>query len=168
VKTYLPPEKQPTLLIVKETGWVPALLWTLRRRCKPLTSIGSQTSAPRSSACSLVAILTPVHSHVKYNILYSVTSLNGSLRIINNTDTTIQSRDSAVAIATVYELGDQGVGVRGPVGQELSLLYVVQTGSGAHPASYSTGTRDCIPGGTEAEVKKTWIYTSTPPYAFMA
>jgi hypothetical protein len=65
-------------------------------------------------------------------------------------------------------------------GQEFSLLHVVQTGSGAHPASYSMGTGGSFPGvkrqGREAdhspptivEVKKIWIYTSTPPYAFMA
>jgi hypothetical protein len=67
-------------------------------------------------------------------------------------------------------------------GQEFSLLHVIQTGSGAHPASYPMGTGGSFPGrevkqqGCEAdhsppasaEVRKTWIYTSTPPYAFMA
>jgi hypothetical protein len=49
--------------------------------------------------------------------------------------------------------------------QESSLLHVVQTGSGAHPASYPTGTEDSFPEGkaawtwswplpTSAEVKK--------------
>jgi hypothetical protein len=49
-----------------------------------------------------------------------------------------------------------------------------------HPTSYKMGTGGYFPGvkrqGREAdhsppassEVKKTWIYTSTPPYAFMA
>jgi hypothetical protein len=65
-------------------------------------------------------------------------------------------------------------------GQELSLLYVVQTGSGAHLASYPVGNGCSFPGvkrpgreadlspPTSAEVKKTWVYTSTPLYAFMA
>jgi hypothetical protein len=64
-------------------------------------------------------------------------------------------------------------------GQEFPLLHVVQTGSGAHPASYPMETGDSFPGvkwpgreahnssPTSAEVKKTWIYTSTPPYVFM-
>jgi hypothetical protein len=51
--------------------------------------------------------------------------------------------------------------------------------SGAHPASYPKGTGGSFPGGkaagpeadssppTSAEVKKTWVYTSTPPYVFM-
>jgi hypothetical protein len=55
----------------------------------------------------------------------------------------------------------------------------VQTGSGAHPASCLVGTGSSSPGlkrpgreancspPTSAEVKKLWIYTSDPPYAFM-
>jgi hypothetical protein len=65
-------------------------------------------------------------------------------------------------------------------GQEFSLLHVVQTGSGAHPASYPMGTGGSFPGvkrqgreadhspSTSAEVKEMWIYTSTPLYVFMA
>jgi hypothetical protein len=64
-------------------------------------------------------------------------------------------------------------------GQEFSLLYVIQTVSVVHPTSYSISTGDFSLGvkrqGHEAEhstqnsaeVKKTWVYTSTPPYAFM-
>jgi hypothetical protein len=65
--------------------------------------------------------------------------------------------------------------------QEFSLLHVVQTGSGVHPTSYPMSTGGSFPGvklpgretdhGPEpsAEVKKMWIYTSTPPpYTFMA
>jgi hypothetical protein len=59
-------------------------------------------------------------------------------------------------------------------------IHVIQTGSGVHPASYPMGTGDSFPGVkrqgreadhsplTSAEVKKMWIYTSTPPYVFMA
>jgi hypothetical protein len=61
-----------------------------------------------------------------------------------------------------------------------NFLHVVQTGSGVHPTSYPTGTEALFPGvkrpGREAdhsppasaEVKKMWIYTSIPQYAFMA
>jgi hypothetical protein len=59
-------------------------------------------------------------------------------------------------------------------GQDFSLLYVVQTGSEAHPASYSWVLGVKRPGSEadhslpyRAEVKNTWIYTSTPPYVFM-
>jgi hypothetical protein len=43
-----------------------------------------------------------------------------------------------------------GYGVRVPAGQELSLLDIVQTGSGAHPASYPMGTGGSFPGGKAA------------------
>jgi hypothetical protein len=51
---------------------------------------------------------------------------------------------------------------------------------GVHPTSYKMGTGSSSPGlkrqgreadhspPTSAEVKKMWIYTSTPPYVFMA
>jgi hypothetical protein len=54
------------------------------------------------------------------------------------------------------------------------------TGFGVHPTSYKLCTGDSFPGvkrqgreadhspPTSAEVKKMWIYTSTPPYDFMA
>jgi hypothetical protein len=44
------------------------------------------------------------------------------------------------------------IGVRVPVGQEFSLLRVIHTGSGAHPASYIMGTEDSFPGGKAAGV----------------
>jgi hypothetical protein len=65
-------------------------------------------------------------------------------------------------------------------GQQFSLLNVIQTGFGNHPASYPMGTRvlsqevkrprresDHSP-PTNAEVKETWVYTPTPPYIFKA
>jgi hypothetical protein len=90
------------------------------------------------------------------------------------------SRDSSVGIATGYELDGRWVGVRVPVGVRFSPLHVAQTGSGAHSASYPAGAGSYFPGvkrpgreadhssPTSAEVKNTWIYTSTPPYIFMA
>jgi hypothetical protein len=79
-------------------------------------------------------------------------------------------------------LDDWGVGIRVMVReQEFSLHHVVQTGSEAHPASYPMGTGGSFHGGVKrpgieadhsppasADVKKTWIYTPTPTYAFMA
>jgi hypothetical protein len=46
----------------------------------------------------------------------------------------------SVSIATGYGLDDRGVGVRVPVGSKIFLLRVVQTDSGAHPASSGIGT----------------------------
>jgi hypothetical protein len=65
-------------------------------------------------------------------------------------------------------------------GNEFSLLHVVQTGSGVHSTSYPMGTGDPSPGvkrpereaehspPASSEVKKMWLYTSTPLYVFMA
>jgi hypothetical protein len=46
--------------------------------------------------------------------------------------------------------------------------------AGAQPASYPIGIGGSFPGGkadrspqTNAEVKKTWVYTFTAPYVFM-
>jgi hypothetical protein len=76
-------------------------------------------------------------------------------------------RDSAVGIATGYRLYDRGVEVWVPAGS--------MTGSGVHLTSYPRGTRGTFPRSKTAgewswgaEVKKTWIYTFTPPYALMA
>jgi hypothetical protein len=63
---------------------------------------------------------------------------------------------------------------------KFSLLHIVQTGSGVYTTSYKMGTGGSFPGVkrqgheadhsplTSAEVKKMWIYTSTPPYVFTA
>jgi hypothetical protein len=64
--------------------------------------------------------------------------------------------------------------------QDFSPLHVIQASFGTHAASYPLRTGPLSPGvkqseseadnspPTSAEVKNTWIYISTPPYAFMA
>jgi hypothetical protein len=57
-----------------------------------------------------------------------------------------KNRDSSVGIALGYGLDDQGSRVRFPAGAgNFSLHHRVQNGSGAHPASYSMGTRGSFP-----------------------
>jgi hypothetical protein len=86
-----------------------------------------------------------------------------------------KSRDSSVGIALGYGLDDRGSRVRFSAGAgNFSRHHRVQTGSGAHPASYPVGTRGFFPGvkrpGREAdhstpssaEVKNVWSYISTP------
>jgi hypothetical protein len=81
---------------------------------------------------------------------------------------------SSDGIATGYGLDDRGSRVRFPAGAgNFSLLRRVQTGSGAHPASYPICTgvlslRVMRPGceadhshPTSGEVKNAWSYTST-------
>jgi hypothetical protein len=59
-----------------------------------------------------------------------------------------RSRVSSGSIVSDYGLDDRAIGVRSRVGAEdfSSSLYV-QTGSGAHPASYTIGTGGPFPGG---------------------
>jgi hypothetical protein len=85
------------------------------------------------------------------------------------------SRGSSVGVATGSGLDDWGSGSSIPEGAgNFSLLHRVQTGSGAHSASYPTGTKDLPPGAkwpnheadnsppSRAEVDIAWRYTPTP------
>jgi hypothetical protein len=65
-------------------------------------------------------------------------------------------------------------------GKDFCPLHVVKTGSRAHPTSYKMGTGALSSGvkrpvreadqspPTSTEMKNTWIYTSTPPYVYVA
>jgi hypothetical protein len=68
----------------------------------------------------------------------------------------IKSHDRSVGIALGYGLDDRGSRVRFPAkAGNFSLHHRVQTGSGAHPASYPMGSRGSFPGvkrpGSEAD-----------------
>jgi hypothetical protein len=64
---------------------------------------------------------------------------------------TFKSRGSSVGIALGYGLDDRGSRVRFPAGDgNFSLHHRVQNGSGAHPASYTMGTRGSYLGGKAA------------------
>jgi hypothetical protein len=89
-----------------------------------------------------------------------------------------ERRDSAVGIATGYGVNDQGVGVRVSVKPRIfstprpALGHTqphIQLVMGApSPGLEPPGREAYHSSSTSAEVKKTWIYTSTPPYTFMA
>jgi hypothetical protein len=89
--------------------------------------------------------------------------------------------DSSVGIETGYGMDDREVGVQVPVGSRIFTSPYGPGGLGGHPNRLATGRgegsfpRVTRPGGeadhssaASAEVKKMWIYTSTPPYVFMA
>jgi hypothetical protein len=58
------------------------------------------------------------------------------------------SRDSSVGIATGYGLEDRMIRVRFPAeAGNFSFRYLVQTSSGAQPASYPLGIGDSFSGG---------------------
>jgi hypothetical protein len=88
------------------------------------------------------------------------------------------SGDSVVGIATGYGLDGRGVGVRVPVGSRIfsspcrpdriwSQPNLLSNG-GFSPEVKRQGREADHSPPASAEVKKIWIYTSTPPYAFMA
>jgi hypothetical protein len=92
----------------------------------------------------------------------------------------LRSRSNVVGIATVYGLDHRGVGVRVPVGSKFlfSTSSGLALGSTQPPIQWGRGAlslgverrrdeADHSP-PVSAEVKKIWIYISTPPYAFMA
>jgi hypothetical protein len=66
-----------------------------------------------------------------------------TLEIICKTTKTYRSRGSSVSLTT-----DWTTGVRSPTeAEDFSFSLYVQTGSGAHPASYPMGTGGPFPGG---------------------
>jgi hypothetical protein len=87
--------------------------------------------------------------------------------------------DSADGIATGYRLDSQGVRVQDPVGARFFSSICHPDWFWGPPSLLSNGYWGCFPGikkpgseddhssPTSAEAKKTWIYTSTPPYVFM-
>jgi hypothetical protein len=84
------------------------------------------------------------------------------------------NRNSVVDRATSYGLDDRGVGVRVAVWSRIfSMLSRPVLGPTRPPIQRVPGAKqqvrevdDSPP--TSAEVKKMWIYTSTPPYDFIA
>jgi hypothetical protein len=76
---------------------------------------------------------------------------------------------SVVGIATGYGVDDSGVEVRIPVGSRMFSYPCPPDRLWDSPNLLSIGYRgreaDYSP-PTSAEVKKTWVYTSTPPYVY--
>jgi hypothetical protein len=87
----------------------------------------------------------------------------------------LRSRDSSVGITTCYRLDNLRVGVRVP---ELSRIFSFPRRPDRlwgtlnflsnFPEIKRPGTETDHSSPTSTENKKTWIYTSTPPYVFMA
>jgi hypothetical protein len=86
-------------------------------------------------------------------------------------------RDGAVGIATGHGLDDRGVGVGVPVGSRIeNFLFSTSSrpalGPTQPPIQWVLGVKrpgretDHSP-PAKAEDKKTWVYSSTSPYAFM-
>jgi hypothetical protein len=89
---------------------------------------------------------TPTHHSRKPQVLFRNKCIK--LELLKHSVTqwvTCGSRDSSVGIAASYGLDDRGVGIRVLVGQEFSLLQIVQTGSEVHatwvPGALSPGVK---------------------------
>jgi hypothetical protein len=91
------------------------------------------------------------------------------------------SRDSSVGIATGYGLDDQRGGTSSPgrvnyfyfsVSSRPALGFtqppIKWVPGGSFPGVKRQGPEDDHSPPTSAEVKKMWLYISTPQYAFMA
>jgi hypothetical protein len=97
----------------------------------------------------------------------------------NTTTEFSRSSDSVVGVATGYGLDDREVGVRAPVGARIFSFPCHPDRLWDRPNLLYNGYRGFFPGlkrqgleadhssPTSAEIKKMWIYTSTPPYTFM-
>jgi hypothetical protein len=86
-----------------------------------------------------------VNSHV--DISYYISTTQNLCVILFLGERGLPFRDSSVCIATGYGLDDWSSGIRFPaVAGNLSLLHRVQTGCGAHPASYPLCTGALFPG----------------------
>jgi hypothetical protein len=116
-------------------------------------------------ACSQMPVL---------NHMNAIHTLRTSFFKIQFNNKTQRSRDSAVSIAIGYGLGHRGVGIRVLVGSRIFFtssrpaLGPTQPPIQSVPAVLSPGRGAYHSPPASAEVKKMWIYTSTPPYAFMA
>jgi hypothetical protein len=95
---------------------------------------------------------------------------------INTVRCLLRSRDGVVGIATSYGLDDRGVGVQVPVGVRIFTSPRRPDRLWGSPNLLCNGYWGVKRPGREADhsppttakVKKMWIYTATPPYAFMA
>jgi hypothetical protein len=81
-------------------------------------------------------------------------------------------RDSSICIATGYGLYDQGGGSSSP-GRVKNFHFSISSRPalgyrGSFPGLKQQGREADHSLPTGAEVKKMWIYTSPPPYVFMA
>jgi hypothetical protein len=130
----------------------------------------------RDSNCNIIYVFT---SYVKLFTIIICTTLV-SIHIFPLFIWEFEIRDSSVGIATGCGLGGRGIGVPVPVRSRIFSSPCRPDRPWGPPNFLSNGTWGSFPGVkrtgrendhsplTNTEVKKIWIYTSTPPYAFMA
>jgi hypothetical protein len=144
-------------------GWVDiriGLAAMTKKRISP--SVGNGTHLPSCSQSPLVGKLCPAKAVITFPILGGG---DKNLQVNTVGIVIVYSKKkkrwgSSVGIATGYGLDDRSSSVRFPVeAGNFPLLHRVQTGSGAHPASYPTYTGGAYPGGKAAGAWS-WALTS--------
>jgi hypothetical protein len=143
------------------------LWWTKRHwgRCSPSTSV---SPANHSTVFSIIIITQGWHNRPLSGRSVEWTLIPPPLCKLKK-------------IVTGYGLDDRGVGVPVPVGARIFSSPRRPHHHWGPPSLLYNGYRGLFPLGekrprreahrslpTSAEIKKTWIYTSTPPKAFMA
>jgi hypothetical protein len=112
------------------------------------TNIYTLIKSRRMSWADYVACMREVRN--AYKILLGLgdwKKILGRSRRVWEYNISMDISDSSVGLALGYGLDDRCSKVRFPVGAgNFSLHHRVQNGSGAHPASYSMGSRGSFPG----------------------
>jgi hypothetical protein len=149
-----------------------ALLRDLENWVQQSDGVTSQNAVFIITTAVITSDLTLNVENLLCRILESCTTIHNKQNIVYMLHyKCIESRESSVGIATGYGLDDQGVWVRVPVFY-FSMSSRLALGSTQPPIQWVPGVkRPLLEAGhsppTSAEVKKMWMYTCMPPYAFM-
>jgi hypothetical protein len=164
MKTYLGSGGIAPRILNLDTRWrwvVSIVPWPLHPRRETLYPLDRRLGGPRAGFDAMAKTKTPALLGNRSPVVQSVASTlhwlgySGCFYVLLS-----DSRDSSVGIGLGYRLDDRGSRVRFPAGTgNFSLNHRVQTGSGAHPASYPMGTVGSFPGG-KAAGERSWPLTS--------
>jgi hypothetical protein len=133
-------------------GWVGprvGLDAVAKRKYPSLTPPGTESRT--KTMTYLYQVTQPPEPRVGNRNLPVTKQERSSFRYCSAHQVLTKSRDSSVGIALGYGMNDRGSRVQFPAGAgNFSLHHRVQNGSGAHPASYTMGTRVSYRGGKAA------------------
>jgi hypothetical protein len=93
------------------------------------------------------ATLTQVLASISSSISLTATRQSSRCHTLHLVEILRPNSGSSGSIVSDYGLDDRAIEVRSPTGADISSSPCVQTGSGAHPASYPMGTGGSFPGG---------------------
>jgi hypothetical protein len=153
-------------------GWVTSIFLWVASLMTMMHYKNHNTSVPLVHQCIPVLLTTSSHRSSPFCTKSFWTSSNGFIIITRRNY--LRSRDSVVGTATGYGLDDRGFGVWVPAGSRIFSspsrpfsIFLSNECRGLFPGVKRPGLEVNHSSPASAEVKKMWIYTSTPPYAFM-